>query len=217
MPTREVEREPERSQALPNASAFEDFALMDRESVGHKAIRAGERPSRGTLLIWVLVPLTLVVVLEACGWASLLRTTTLTSTDTRSQLSADYQPWPRLSFEPVAGQILDEIERDTGQSALLEDGGSSGWFWPTPGSTRTPTATPFPSQPGPVPATGTSIGATATILGPTPTSTLVAMATATRTPPPTSIPPATQAPPPPPTSGPPGGGQQGTDQPNGNN
>jgi hypothetical protein len=187
------------------------FGLVDREPVGHDADQAVQRRGRVTLLIWALVPLLLVVMLEGCGWASLLRTTNLAPADTRSQLSADYQPWPQLSFEPVAGQILNAIERDTGQSANLEDGGSSGWFWPTPGSTGPLTATPFASQTSPVAATATFLAATPTAFGPTASSTLPPVASGTATPPPT------QPPPPPPTSGPPGGGQQGTDQPNGNN
>jgi hypothetical protein len=186
---------------------------MDGELGGQDARHADERRGRGSLLFWVLVPLLLIAMLEACGWASLLRTTNLSPADTRSQLSADYQPWPHLSFEPVGGEIMDEFEHDTGRSANLENGGTPAWFWPTPGSGAISTPTPFPSRPSPTGATATSIGATPTTLGPTTTLTQTPIASATRT----SIPPPTQTPPPAPTSGPPGGGQQGTDQPNGNN
>ena len=67
------------------------------------------------LPIWLLLPVTIALAMQACGYMSVLGAATTIVEDTRAKIQADYSPWPILSFLPVDPAILEQIAEDTGR------------------------------------------------------------------------------------------------------
>lgn len=146
----------------------------------------GPRPNRIlSLLGWLTLPGLIALIMQACGWISLLGTQDLIVEDTRARIQADYSPWPILSFVPVDSGILEEISEDTGRDLevdLQDPSSPSSWGNPTPilqeTATGEPTSTSSYSE---TPTAGLS-SPTATLEGTasaTPTSTPDTTSTAT--------------------------------------
>lgn len=177
----------------------------------------GARPRR-TLWIWLMLPPLFLIVLNGCGWVSLLQPVPLDSVDARSLLVANYRPWATVRFEPVTGQILDEILRDTGRGSEPVASAPPGSFWPTPGIRTPPIAGATPYL-GPPPSITISAPATTTMFVWTITPSSTPLPSITSTPTLPTAPTSTSAPPQATNTAlsTPGGGQLGTDQPEGNN
>ena len=92
------------------------------------------------------VPIILMLLFFLVNQLALWRSHIVPITDTSSMMYADYKPWVYQSFLPVDENILDEIERDTGnQINNPQPNETQGWFWPTQDKNNTPTPT-SPSQ-----------------------------------------------------------------------
>ncbi|MBI3244144.1 MAG: hypothetical protein HYZ49_17825, partial [Chloroflexi bacterium] len=144
-------------------------------------------------LPWLLSAPCLLVMLLTAGQIALFLPRQDQAPDTRSQLAANYAPWPFTIFAPVSPDIVQEIIADQGLDpnvlAVIP-----GTIWlqppgislvvPTPLPSRTATSTPTPT-PTPTSTSSGGGGPTATttpiITPPPPTNTLVVLPTSTPT------------------------------------
>ncbi|MFQ5923625.1 MAG: hypothetical protein ACE5M4_12355, partial [Anaerolineales bacterium] len=152
------------------------------------------------LLRWLLLIPLVLLLLFGCGTLGMFGLRSAQA-DTRSELDADYSPWPFTVFKPVNIEIIEEIQEDQilypGTFAEpVEPTIIPADFWFTP----TPTPTPTPTTTGTLGATSTS---TPTPTGGTPTPTPTSTSTPTPTESPTASPSATFTPSGPPSPIPP--------------
>ena len=102
-----------------------------------------DRPSRIREVIrwFVLIPVVLAI-LFGCGTCALISPSEAQA-DTRSQIHADYAPWPFTIFNPINPELGEEVQRDwllypdTFDEPLMPTV-VEGDFWPT----LTPTPSP---------------------------------------------------------------------------
>ncbi|MFV1858732.1 MAG: Calx-beta domain-containing protein, partial [Anaerolineales bacterium] len=159
------------------------------------------------LLRWLLLIPLILLLLFGCGTLGMFGLRPAQA-DTRSELNADYSPWPFTVFKPVNIEIIEEIQEDQ----ILYPGTfaepveptiipADFWFTPTPTPTATTTGTPSATTtPTPTPTGGTL---TPTPTGGTPTPTTTSTSSATPTESPTALPSATFTPSGPPSPIPP--------------
>ncbi|MFQ5922336.1 MAG: hypothetical protein ACE5M4_05785, partial [Anaerolineales bacterium] len=169
---------------------------------GSKGRKKEEREeSLRDLLRWLLLIPLILLLLFGCGTLGMLGLSPAQA-DTRSELEADYSPWPFTVFKPVNIEIIEEIQED----AILYPGTFAepveptiipADFWntatPTPTLSPTTTGTPSPtSTPTPTSTGGTPTPTSTSTSSATPTESPTALPTATLTPsgPPSPIPPA---------------------------
>ena len=183
-------------------SKLREAAIKAAPASGGRKKEEREESLRDLLRWMLLIPL-VILMLFGCGTLGMFGLRPAQA-DTRSELDADYSPWPFTVFKPVNVEIIEEIQED----AILYPGTfaepveptiipADFWFTPTPTPTPTPTITGTPLGTGTPTATPS---ATPTSGTPTPTSTITATPTASQTAsptatftpsgPPTPIPPA---------------------------
>ncbi|MCH8094369.1 MAG: right-handed parallel beta-helix repeat-containing protein [Chloroflexi bacterium] len=153
------------------------------------------------LLRWLLMIPVILLLLFGCGTLGMFGLRSAQA-DTRSELDADYSPWPFTVFKPVNIEIIEEIKEDQilypgtfAEPVELTIIPADFWFTPTPTPTLSPTSTGtlvLTSSPTPTPTGGTPTPTTTSTSTATPTESPTATPTATFTPsgPPAPIPPA---------------------------
>lgn len=91
---------------------------------------------------WLALAALLFLILFGCGQVALWLSAPPAQADTRSQLRADYRPWPFEVIQPVDPAILEDIQKDEdatpGEIPIV-----TAVFWPT----VTPTPTLRPGDP----------------------------------------------------------------------
>ncbi len=114
------------------------------ESGAEDPQEAERRDRRRSWLRWLVLLLLLLLLLCCCGQLALLTggKPRAAQADTRSQLRADYHPWPLIVIPNVDPQIVEEIEQDRERYPEGDE--------PAPTPTPTPTAPP-PPTPTPTP------------------------------------------------------------------
>ncbi|MCH8877962.1 MAG: hypothetical protein IIA89_14280 [Chloroflexi bacterium] len=124
---------------------------------------------------WLAIAPLILLLLYGCGTLALVGFPTSVA-DTRSQLQADYSPWPFMAFQPISPEILEEIRRDQARYPESFDEPVAfivpGEFWPPPQTLAGGGPTPIPLA----------------IASPSPTSTATWLPTQTLAPTPTKIP-----------------------------
>ncbi|MEJ2608134.1 MAG: hypothetical protein P8Z41_15905 [Anaerolineales bacterium] len=129
------------------------------EEVGRQEEERKEK--RNELAQWLLLVPLILLLLFGCGTCGMMRGQTAHA-DTRSQMNADYSPWPFMVLHPVNPDIIEEIRRDAE-------------YYPGPGSES---GDPI-VEPGDFWETSTPTSAAT--LADTPTATELASATTTST------------------------------------
>jgi len=155
------------------------------------------------LLRWLLLIPLILLLLFGCGTLGMFGFRSAQA-DTRSELKADYSPWPFTVFKPVNIEIIEEIQEDQ----ILYPGTfaepikptivtADFWFTPTPTPTPTPTTTGTPLgtttptvTPSATPTSGTATPTSTSSATPTESPTALPTATFTPSGPPPPIPPA---------------------------
>ena len=150
-----------------------------RAAPGSESRKKEERQeSLRDLLRWMLLIPLILLLLFGCGTLGMFGLRPAQA-DTRSELDADYSPWPFTVFKPVNIEIIEEIQEDQilypgtfAEPVQLTVRPDDFWF------TSTPTPTPTPTVTGTPPVTGTpTVTASPTPTGGTPTSTSTNTAT----------------------------------------
>jgi len=155
------------------------------------------------LLRWLLLIPLILLLLFGCGTLGMFGLRPAQA-DTRSELNADYSPWPFTVFKPVNIEIIEEIQEDQilypgtfAEPVQLTVRPDDFWFTSTPTPTPTPTVTGTPpgtgtptATPSPTPTSGTPTPTSTTTATPTESPTASPTATFTPSGPPSPIPPA---------------------------
>jgi uncharacterized repeat protein (TIGR01451 family) len=125
------------------------------------------RERRGPWYLWPWI-LLIFLILFCCGQIALLVQMPRGKVDTRSQLQANYAPWPFVPLAPINPNLLADAARDLGLSGLIPLETAVGCLLP---GGKCETATP--TNPGPSASSTASPTAGTPTVTRTPTATLV--------------------------------------------
>lgn len=146
-------------------------------SMSDSAIASKPNRNRFNLFTWLAGVFFIFSLLYVSSYVALLQLPPYQGMDMKSQLTADYRPWPFLEFQPVDPAIIEEIRQDRGlpEEVVIPNGFSStpteARLFPSPTrdaatSMPWPTMNNLPTSPTDFPATFTPVSIPLTTVAP---------------------------------------------------